>query len=94
MPLPNIKNQCTAKAKSTGNTCQNPAAYGCKTCRVHGARQEIISGTDHHWFKHGERSKAGMLTRREIHRRLALYEEIGHSMGFMRGKRTPGRKSQ
>lgn len=94
MPLPNIKKQCTAKAKSTGKRCNNPAAYTCATCRLHGARQEIISGTDHHWFKHGERTKDGLFTRREIRRRLALYEEIGHRMGFMRGKRTPGRKLQ
>lgn len=92
MPLPNLKVRCTAKAKSTGARCNNPAAFACKTCRLHGARQHVRSGADHHWFKHGDRSKAGMLTRQEIRRRLALYEELGHQYGFMFGKRTPGRK--
>lgn len=92
MPLPNLKVRCTAKAKSTGARCNNPAAFACKTCRMHGARQLVLSGAGHHWFKHGERSKAGILTRQEIRRRLALYEELGFLHGFMRGKRTPGRK--
>lgn len=94
MPLPNINNQCTAKAKSTGVRCQNPAAFGCATCRLHGARKNIIAGPDHHWYKHGHRTKAGKLTRMEIRRRLMLYEEIGHALGFMKGKKTPGRKPQ
>ena len=42
MPLPSISDynalQCTAKAKSTKQRCLNPAAFGCKTCRLHGAR--------------------------------------------------------
>ena len=92
MPLPNIKKQCTAKAKSTGDRCCNPAAYGCATCRLHGARRNVISGSDHHWYKHGERSKAETLSRREVQRRLALLEEIGFMSGIMRGKRTSGRK--
>lgn len=92
MPLPNIKNQCTAKAKSTGKTCLNASAYGCTTCRMHGARKNIVSGREHHWFVHGERTKAGNLTRREVQRRLALLEEIGFAFGIMRGKRTAGRK--
>lgn len=92
MPLPNLKKQCTAKAKSTGIRCLNSAAFGCATCRLHGARWSIISGRSHHWFKHGERSKEGILTRQEIQRRLALIEEIGFATGIMRGRRTPGRK--
>lgn len=92
MPLPNIKNQCIAMAKSTGVRCLNAAAYGCASCRLHGARRKIISGPEHHWYKHGERSKEGILTRREIQRRLALLEEIGFLSGIMHGHRTRGRK--
>lgn len=92
MPLPYIKKQCTAKAKTTGERCNNPAAHGCKTCRLHGARLNIVSGQDHHWFKHGERSKARILTRQEIRRRLVILEELGFLSGALRGKRTPGRK--
>lgn len=94
MPLPNIKKRCTAKAKSTSIRCCNPAAYGCATCRLHGARRNILSGSKHHWFQHGERTKEGTLTRREIRRRLAILEEIGFATGLMRGQRTRGRKPQ
>lgn len=92
MPLPNLNKQCRAKAKSTGYRCCNPAAYGCSTCRLHGARKNALSGIDHHWYKHGDRSKDGILTFREIKRRLVMLEEIGFATGLMEGKRTNGRK--
>lgn len=92
MPLNNIKARCTAKSKSTGSRCRNPAAFGCKTCRVHGARTNIVSGRDHHWYTHGERSKDTILTVKEIKRRLAYLEEIGYIAGILKGRRTPGRK--
>lgn len=47
--------QCTARAKSTGLRCLNPAAYGCRTCRVHGARKQksIKRGKNHPNYLHG-----------------------------------------
>ena len=59
MPLPSIAlhraNQCTARAKSTQHRCLNPAAFGCKTCRLHGARRRssIKRGKHHPNFLHG-----------------------------------------
>ena len=59
MPLPSVSNhnalQCTAKAKSTKHRCLNPAAYGCTTCRLHGARHltTIKRGIYHPNYKHG-----------------------------------------
>ena len=59
MPLPSVSNhnafQCTAKAKSTKHRCLNPAAYGCKTCRLHGARHltTIKRGIHHPNYQHG-----------------------------------------
>jgi hypothetical protein len=97
MPLPNIRKQCTAKAKSTGHRCNNPATSfsNLGVCRLHGgAVRRIVAGEEHHWYKHGHRTRSGDLTRKEIRRRLMLYEEIGHTLGFMKGKRTPGRKPQ
>ena len=38
MPLPNLNRQCTANNLKTGNQCKNPAAFGCRTCRFHGAK--------------------------------------------------------
>jgi len=62
MTLPSISKhgakQCTANSKRTGLTCKNPAAYGCKTCRMHGARKKdsIKRGEQHPNFVHGNRS--------------------------------------
>ena len=59
MPLPSVSqhsaSQCTARAKSTGQRCLNPAAYGCNTCRLHGARHKssIKSGEAHPNYLHG-----------------------------------------
>ena len=59
MPLPNLNRQCTVLARSTGNQCLNPAAFGCTSCRYHGAkRRETIRAGEHHpQFKHGERTQ-------------------------------------
>lgn len=59
MPLASISKhnayQCTARAKSTRQRCLNPAAYGCKTCRLHGARKQtsIKRGDLHPNYRHG-----------------------------------------
>ena len=59
MPLPSVSKhhaaQCTARAKSTKQRCLNPAAYGCRTCRLHGARKRISikRGKDHPNYRHG-----------------------------------------
>jgi len=43
MPLPSVETgacpRCRGKSKRSGLPCQNPAAYGCKTCRIHGAHK-------------------------------------------------------
>ena len=60
MPLPSLTlygaKQCTARAKSKkGQRCSNPAAYGCKTCRIHGARHysSLKRGKLHPNYRHG-----------------------------------------
>lgn len=47
--------QCSALAKSTRQRCLNPAAYGCRTCRMHGARKQnsIKRGKNHPNYLHG-----------------------------------------
>ena len=62
MPLPSLRfhgaKQCTAKSKRTGLPCNNPAAYGCRACRVHGARKKdsIKRGEQHPNYVHGGRT--------------------------------------
>ena len=59
MPLPSLTQygakQCMARAKSTKHRCLNPAAYGCRTCRLHGARKpnSIKRGKLHPNYRHG-----------------------------------------
>jgi hypothetical protein len=47
--------RCKAKAKSTGEQCKCPCAYGQAVCHKHGAHkpETILKGKDHHWFKNG-----------------------------------------
>ena len=60
MPLNSIvegrAQQCTATSKRTRQRCQCLAAYGCRTCYVHGARKTstIRRGVSHGRYRHGE----------------------------------------
>ena len=58
--LKGFARRCTATAKSTKQQCQCPAAFGCSTCRVHGARrpETIVKGKDCHFYKHGQSTRA------------------------------------
>ena len=69
MPLPNLNRQCVVRARSTGVRCLNPAAFGCRSCRLHGARgpDTIRRGRDHPNYRHGWRTKEAIETyRRKI----------------------------
>ena len=78
MPLPSLRlhgaKQCRAKAKSTGSQCQNPAAHGCATCRVHGARKlASIKRGDQHWnYKHGWDTQEATKRRQQAIKRLKV----------------------
>ena len=86
MPLPNIKKQCTARNRRTGNRCKNPAAFGCKTCRYHGARQ-IQSGTDHPNYKHGQSTKAAVEAYQNKVKELDELEDLALSIGMVASRR-------
>jgi hypothetical protein len=59
MPLPSVANghakQCDAICRSRGDRCKNPAAFGMRTCRYHGARrpETVRRGDQHPGFRHG-----------------------------------------
>ncbi len=59
MPLPNITSgktrRCAGKCKATGTQCRNPAAYGMRVCRYHGARrpETVRRGASHPQYRHG-----------------------------------------
>jgi hypothetical protein len=98
MPLPSVSkhsaSQCTAQAKSTKHRCLNPAAYGCRTCRLHGARKpnSIKRGKDHPNFKDGAET---LERKRQRSRKFAELRQIEDDLikrGFIKCKRTVGRK--
>ena len=98
MPLPSVSqhsaSQCTAKAKATKHRCLNPAAYGCHTCRLHGARKpnSIKRGIDHPNYLHGTET---LERKRQRSLKLAELKEIENDLitrVLIKCKRTVGRK--
>lgn len=99
MPLPSMRlhgaKQCAAKSKRTGLPCNNPAAYGCRTCRVHGARKKnsIKCGEQHPNFVHGRRTLEAQAEQSAVSRRLQQIEDVMHLLGMTAAKRSRGRKA-
>ena len=88
------KKQCTAAAKSTKQRCLNPAANGCKTCRMHGARQQssIKRGEEHPNYRHGMETLSAKRKRSEKLTELREIEEQLVQRGLIKTRRTVGRK--
>ena len=99
MSLPSISKhkakQCTAKSKRTGLPCKNPAAWGCSTCKVHGARrpQSIKRGNQHPNYRHGRRTLEAEREQSATSRRLQQLEDAMHLLGMTTAKRSRGRKA-
>ncbi len=97
-PLPNVATgrtpQCRARSKRSKERCKNPTAYGCSTCRFHGARkpETIRRGADHPAYIHGRETQERRRTRREAAIRLRTLEHLMHLYDFTTAKRTPGRR--
>jgi len=98
MPLPSVLKhnaaQCKAQAKSTRQRCLNPAAFGCKTCRLHGARRRssIKRGKSHPNFLHGAETLEAKQKRSAKLAEFRMIETDLHNRGLIRGNRTAGRK--
>ena len=92
--------QCQAKSKRTGVQCRAPASKGKTKCRFHGGkstgpkteqgRQRCATAKT----VHGNETTAKRLERSEASARLAVLEMVGHTLGFMHGPRTMGRKPE
>ena len=91
LPLPNLKAQCTANNRKTGRRCKNPAAFGCKCCRYHGARK-ILNGEEHPNYKHGKRTLEALSNYSQKVAELDELENIAHRAGVMAGPKRRGRK--
>lgn len=99
MPLPSITKYraklCTAKSKRTGLPCNNPAAYGCRSCRVHGARKakSIKRGEQHPNYSHGRRTLKAVLEHSAALCSLQQLEDVMHLLKMTTAKRSRGRKA-
>ena len=98
MPLPSvIKHEaklCSAKSKRTGLPCNNPAAYGCKTCRMHGAHKSrnVAKGVNSGKYKNGDHTKEAKERSSKTLLKLRYMEDMGQQGGFLKGARTRGPK--
>jgi len=78
MPLPSVRNgwtkQCEAVCRARGDRCRNPAAFGMRTCRYHGARrpETVRSGDQHPNYRHGWETQQSKKRRAEAFARLKL----------------------
>ena len=90
MPLQSITKyhavQCSVNSKRTGLPCNNPAAYGCKTCRMHGARrhESIKRGNHHPNFVHGERSIEGIKRHREVMAEIKMLTKLAKQLEMIK----------
>lgn len=98
MPLPSVlkhsAKRCSAKSKRTGFPCNNPAAHGCKTCRMHGAHKSrnVANGLKSGKYKNGHYTKEAKEQSSKNLVKLRYLEDIGQQRGFMTGARTRGPK--
>jgi hypothetical protein len=98
MPLPSVLKHgaklCSAKSKRTGLHCNNPAAYGCKTCRMHGAHKSrnVAKGTESGKYTNGHYTNEAKEKSSKSLVRLRYLEDMGQQGGFMTGARTRGPK--
>ena len=98
MPLPSILNgalQCqVSRKRKPGVRCKNPAAYGCKACRIHGAHKSrnVLQGANHPQYRHGGETKAARKAHQETLLRLAYLVAIGEHIKLFVGSKNRGRK--
>lgn len=98
MPLPGIMSgkaqRCIAKCKARGDRCLNPAAWGCKTCRYHGARRpsSIKRGASHPQYKNGQETLEAKAERNLRLVELRELEALSFAIGFAVGPKWRGRK--
>ena len=76
--------RCTV-TKKNGKQCKNPKAYGCKTCRYHGARR-IETGFKAPNYKHGEFTKENLADSKQKRRELYDLHILGLKLKMFKSK--------
>jgi hypothetical protein len=97
MPLPSVlngANQCQVLTKRTRQQCKNPAAFGCASCRMHGAHKSknVLRGVNHPQYKTGEETLEAKAIRSEKSEMFRYLTDIGnHCKLFYKEIKTRGR---
>jgi hypothetical protein len=91
MPLKCITNgalQCQVTSKRSKIRCKNAAAYGCRSCVVHGAHlsRNVLRGECHPNFKNGNESKSSRAQRSRKQAELRYLIDLGNHQGLFRKK--------
>lgn len=100
MPLPSVRMhnaiKCQVKSKRTGLPCNNPAAFGTKACRMHGAHRTHarLSGENHPNYRHGKCTNKVKADYRAATIRLRELEKMLFDYGLIdiKSSHTIGRK--
>ena len=97
MPLPSILNgakQCQVLTKRTRQRCKNPAAYGCASCRMHGAHmsRKVLRGANHPQYRNGERTRESEEEHRKSSTIFLTLRDIGDHINLFSGDYIRGRK--
>ncbi len=98
MPLPCLikfgAKRCQCLCKRTKKLCKNPAAFGMRTCRMHGAHLPCtpISGNKHPNYRHGNATKQVRHEHSIAMARIYALESIGYKIGLFTGPRFVGRR--
>ena len=96
--LPSVRfygaRRCQVKSRRSGEQCKNPAAYGQKACRFHGAHRSVarLVGKDNPGYIHGKETNKARLERRARIKELQDLEDAGRKLGMIVGPKTRGRK--
>ena len=91
-------NQCQATSKRSRQRCKAPAMKGKRVCKTHGGRStgpKTEAGRQRCAQAktiHGRETRETRNVRSLSSARLAVLEEVGFVLGFMKGLRTRGRK--
>lgn len=97
MPLQSVLNgakQCQVTSKRSKQRCKNPAAYGCLSCRMHGAHKSrnVLRGANHPKYRNGERTRESEEAHRQSSIILLTLRDLGDHIGMFNGDYPRGRK--
>jgi hypothetical protein len=98
MPLPSLikfgAKRCQCLCKRTKQPCKNPAAFGMRSCRMHGAHRPhtALTGSNHPNYRHGQATNEARHEHSLASTRLRSLEALGYAIGMFAGPRTVGRK--